>query len=234
MANVATLSWQDGDSMRMADLPHGAPATVGRRADADIVIQNDTVSRLHFILRPGGTGFSIENLSQSTDTRVGGESTLGPKSLKDGDFIQAGDVSFHFHDMARAPGRQEVACSHCSRSNGLIRRECWYCGTSMVNALTAGFKVARPVVRLVGLHGSVTLFAGECAITGESGLLEAVNAGPDTLSIIEASGTDWILGAAAAHNEVRLAGLASAPGDRVRHADALELNGTHHLVLLRT
>lgn len=177
---MATLTWHDGDSLHWADLPSSGAATVGRRSDANIVVANDTVSRLHFIVRASSTGFSVENLSQSTDTRVLGKPIGAPVQLKDGDLIQAGAVSFHLHDLARSPGHQEVACSHCQRGNGLERRECWYCGTSMVNAPTAGFKIARPWCRLAGENGSVTLYNGQSAFLAEGGGLEAGNASQES------------------------------------------------------
>lgn len=230
---MATLTWNEGETIRAADLSAATATTVGRRADATLVVQNETVSRIHFVLRPGATGFSVENLSQSTQTKVGGAPISGARALADGELIQAGTAEFGFHDLARAPGRQEVQCSHCSRPNGVARRECWFCGTSMVNALTTGFKIARPLARLVGASSAVTLFDGECAIRGDGDALEAINAAPETEPIIQQRGSDWVIGPGAAREAVRVSGRGAAPGEKLSHRDALELAGIQYVFLAK-
>ncbi len=228
--HVATLTWHDGDSLHWADLPASGAATVGRRSDANIVVANDTVSRLHFIVRPSSDGFAIENLSQSTDTRVLGKAIAASVLLKDGDPIQAGAVSFHLHDLARSAGHQEVACSHCQRGNGLERRECWYCGTSMVNAPTAGFKIARPWGRLAGEDAFVTLYNGQSAFLAKGGGLEAGSASQES-AVFELTGKSGPSVPSEAPGNPQVSGRpfkGTAP-----HGTIVEVAGRSYVVLTR-
>lgn len=223
---MATLTWQDGDVLSWGDLATSGATTIGRRSDANIAVANDTVSRLHFIIRPSRDGFLVENLSQSTDTRLKGTPIGAPAALSDGDVIEAGTVSFRFHDLARSAGHQEVACSHCHRGNGLERRECWYCGTSLVNAPTAGFTVARPWGRIVGPDEDVTLFNGQSAFLAGNGGLVAGNATEPGAPVIIAS-TSGAMVAEGAPGDPLVNGRAG--GEPITHGSTIQVAGLSYL-----
>ncbi len=228
---MPTLTWLLSNEIEWADLALDTPTTVGRRTDANIVVDDETVSRLHFLMRKTDGGFAVENLSQSTNTLVGGTPIAGAKALTDGDIIGAGNVSFTFHNLSFAPGRHEMACSHCGRNNGLERRECWFCGTSLVNALTAGFKSVTPWARLVGRTEELTLFSGQAAAVGAASALEVTEgAGDDNAVVIPGASGGTVRAGVPVEIVVDKNPIA---GDvPLRHGMSISVGGNRHLVLL--
>lgn len=59
--------------------------TVGREAPADVVFQVPTISKRHFIIRRGDTGFLVEDMRSTNGTYLNGLPVHEPMPLRDGD-----------------------------------------------------------------------------------------------------------------------------------------------------
>lgn len=69
------------------------PAVVGRSADADHQILDDTVSRRHCQLFGDHDGVAIEDLDSANGTRVNGHDLAGELHLRDGDILELGSAA---------------------------------------------------------------------------------------------------------------------------------------------
>lgn len=79
---------------------------VGRRNDCDLRIESSAVSRRHCLLRVHGGKLTIEDLDSINGTLVNGEKVKGKATLKPGDKLQIGPVTFHVEvgeEMPEAP-----------------------------------------------------------------------------------------------------------------------------------
>jgi len=76
------------------DLTNGA--TLGRGAQADIVIEDTFSSSRHARLAPHGDSVVVEDLGSTNGTYLNGEPLTGPQPLHDGDRIRIGDSEFTF------------------------------------------------------------------------------------------------------------------------------------------
>ncbi len=86
-------SKQDGTQMefQLGD----QPITVGRSADADVVLFDERVSRVHCGVRLWDGDFYIKDLKSRNGTWVNGEK-IDVAKLKAGDAIRVGSTTFHF------------------------------------------------------------------------------------------------------------------------------------------
>jgi pSer/pThr/pTyr-binding forkhead associated (FHA) protein len=67
-----------------------APLTVGRAADADLVLADELVSRRHARVSQRGAGAVVEDLGSRNGTFVNGNQIYGPTRLVPGDQLQLG------------------------------------------------------------------------------------------------------------------------------------------------
>jgi pSer/pThr/pTyr-binding forkhead associated (FHA) protein len=67
----------------------GDNLTIGRKADNDVTIESDSVSRHHAVIERKAGGFSIRDLNSQNGTQIQGQA-LSSQLLKDGDTIQIG------------------------------------------------------------------------------------------------------------------------------------------------
>jgi pSer/pThr/pTyr-binding forkhead associated (FHA) protein len=67
-----------------------APLTVGRAADADLVLADELVSRRHARVSQRGAGAVVEDLGSRNGTFVNGNQIHGPTRLMPGDQLQFG------------------------------------------------------------------------------------------------------------------------------------------------
>jgi pSer/pThr/pTyr-binding forkhead associated (FHA) protein len=67
-----------------------APLTVGRTADADLVLADELVSRRHARVSQRGAGAVVEDLGSRNGTFVNGNQIHGPTRLVPGDQLQLG------------------------------------------------------------------------------------------------------------------------------------------------
>lgn len=170
------LSWSLADRSHVADLQGRDSVVVGRSGpEADLLIDNPSVSRRHLVLRRVAAGFVLEHLSQTNPTRVNGAPVTSPVQLRDGDRITVGPVEVTFHDLSSKDRYSGPLCNVCHRENDSDKGDCWYCGTSLVNAPTT-VRQARPVLcRLIAPDRSVAdLYATTALVLSPSGTLSSV------------------------------------------------------------
>ena len=67
-----------------------SPLTVGRAADADLVLADELVSRWHARVSQRGAGAVVEDLGSRNGTFVNGNQIHGPTRLVPGDQLQVG------------------------------------------------------------------------------------------------------------------------------------------------
>ncbi|HEV7938123.1 MAG TPA: DUF3662 and FHA domain-containing protein [Solirubrobacteraceae bacterium] len=79
---------------RLLVAPRGA--TIGRSRDCDIVLEDSSVSRRHAELRPGGQGWTIEDLGSTNGVRINGRPVHGPNEVRTGDRIEIGSTEMLF------------------------------------------------------------------------------------------------------------------------------------------
>jgi pSer/pThr/pTyr-binding forkhead associated (FHA) protein len=79
---------EGADAGRRVELE--APLTVGRAADADLVLADELVSRRHARVSQRGAGAVVEDLGSRNGTFVNGNQIHGPTRLVPGDQLQLG------------------------------------------------------------------------------------------------------------------------------------------------
>ncbi len=92
--NAPFLTDPSGQEHRLA----AERTTIGRAMECDIVITSKRVSREHACIRREGWRTMLEDLGSTNGTYLNTERLLEPASLRDGDQIKIGDVTFTFHD----------------------------------------------------------------------------------------------------------------------------------------
>ncbi len=81
--------------------PFDGPVTVGRATDAEVRLEDTTVSRRHAQLRQSGSGWLLIDLDTQNGTFVNGTRIARPTTLREGDVVQFGGVSTKFHESAQ-------------------------------------------------------------------------------------------------------------------------------------
>jgi pSer/pThr/pTyr-binding forkhead associated (FHA) protein len=69
------------------------PAELGRSPDADLVLDDDTVSRRHAVLHGDRDSLQVEDLGSSNGTAINGNPMVGALSLLDGDLVSFGSAT---------------------------------------------------------------------------------------------------------------------------------------------
>ena len=85
----------------------GASATIGRHASCDLVLDDDTVSRLHARVERTEGGFALMDLGSANGLRVNGEPTTY-RILEPGDVVQVGDCVLRFHGSTDVSVREQT------------------------------------------------------------------------------------------------------------------------------
>ncbi|MPZ22360.1 MAG: FHA domain-containing protein [Dehalococcoidia bacterium] len=171
MSRVAIV-WTHGDSLRVSDLRETSTNLIGRAPGSAVMIDDKTVSRQQALLRPEGADFVIENLSKTNPTKLNGRSIDAASRIVDGDIIAVGSLSMVFNDLAASSALAGPICSHCARENMASDKDCWYCGTSLVNAATVVGQVRTAVARLASADGSPSNAYSGQAFVLESGSVQ--------------------------------------------------------------
>jgi hypothetical protein len=96
----------------------------------------------------------IENRSSTNPTQVDGASPAGPLPLNDGSHVDVGGYRLTFWDLAAGDQYSGPVCSHCHRENSETDADCWFCGTSLVNAPTSIRTRRNVVCRLIASDGT--------------------------------------------------------------------------------
>ena len=75
---------------------------LGRDGDADVRLDDASVSREHALIRVSGGSATIEDLGSKNGTFVGEDRVRSPLPLQDGDVFTLGEVTLLFRDSAQA------------------------------------------------------------------------------------------------------------------------------------
>src|SRR5438045_2742053 len=67
------------------------PLVIGRGEDADVRIQDNSVSRRHARVEPGTEGYMVVDLGSTNGTFVNDKPLGGPSPLHDGDYLRVGN-----------------------------------------------------------------------------------------------------------------------------------------------
>lgn len=209
-----------------------AGGAIGRSPSAGIRLEDETVSRMHAAIRRENDAFVIENRSTKNVTRVDGVALSGPTPLADGATIELGRVRLRFHDLSAGDRLSGPRCSYCERENLATANDCWYCGTSLVNAPTSVIE-RRPVVcRLVARDESVhdLLPNMTLQVAGDGNVRLAPAADMASAGQVRTDG-DWAQVTAAEGATVN--GEPAAAGRTLRTGDLLLVGDAAFLVIAR-
>ena len=100
---MASLCLLDDDGTKAAQWELGAgPVAVGRDGSADVVIDDDSLSRRHFIIQREGDQYLLKDLNSQNGTWVDGE-RAGITPLHHHDCILAGRTLFLFSETRPQP-----------------------------------------------------------------------------------------------------------------------------------
>lgn len=224
-----------GGDLRVFPVPTGG-VRLGRGADADIRLEGDTVSRLHAAVHAEGDGFVIEHLSATNPTHVNDVAIERTVPLADGDQLRLGSAQLTFHDLASGDRLSGPMCSHCSRENRPDDHDCWYCGTSLLNAPTNVLAKREVSCRLVAAEGIAhDLMSGESFGVSASGTGSVHRQG----EIVEGVASIARLEGEAAHTPdpspdgLRLNDAVAAPGQPLASGDVLRWGESTFVVITR-
>ena len=199
-----------------------AGGRIGRGADAEIRFDDNTISRTQAGLRMEDDSYVVENLSETNPTQVNDVAIDRPVPLSDGDRLLLGTVSLTFHDLAAGDRLSGPICSYCSRENMASDLDCWFCGTSLVNAPTTVLERRAVAGRLISVDGAThDLLPDEALTFGEDGLrvarIEEADAAlvrADNDSLVVGDGEEVMV-----NGELASAGASLATGDRLLWGD---------------
>ncbi len=92
----------ESGSSSMFHLPRNGLVLIGRVAEAELQLQDASVSRRHARLTIADGTVSIADLESHNGTRVNGERVVSLRAVASGDVIHVGDVAMVLHRAARA------------------------------------------------------------------------------------------------------------------------------------
>jgi pSer/pThr/pTyr-binding forkhead associated (FHA) protein len=97
---MATLYLLDEDGAMAGEYEIGArPVTIGRDQSATVIINDDTLSRRHFIISREGQGYVLQDLGSQNGTWVSGHQALKERTrLRHNVCILAGRTLFLFSE----------------------------------------------------------------------------------------------------------------------------------------
>ena len=100
---MATLCLLGNDGATLAHWEIGdEPVTVGRGTAVDVKVEDDGLSRRHFVIRREGTDYLVRDASSRNGTWVHGHRTLAAR-LRHNDCILAGNTLFRFSEDHAPP-----------------------------------------------------------------------------------------------------------------------------------
>lgn len=139
--------------------------------------------------------------------------------------LDYGAIEFTFHDLSSGDRISGPMCSHCNRENRAEDADCWYCGTSLVNAPTTQIRAQRVVFRLVDASGErFDVHEREAfVINGETASVVEADAAPQSPDLlVRADG-----------GEVTAAGPAAGEARALSTGDSIEAAGRNLFVVVR-
>ena len=181
------------------------------------------------------TATASKNFSPTDPTRVNGARVDKPVDLADGDLLRIGSVEIGYHNLANASRVSGPICSYCKRENSPTQKDCWFCGTSLVSALS-DVRIRTPLVlRAAGppQQKPIDVFPGEILAfdaEGEASVVREEGAATDVLAIVAASDGPR-LRRGARHPAVMVNGAPVVGDTALSSGDRLEI-GTRQMVIL--
>ena len=88
---VGALVLPDGERVNVAE----KPLSIGRLAECDVVLADDSVSRRHAEVRRQGSDIVVVDLGSTNGTKVNGQ-RVGERTLDDGDLVNVGNATLRF------------------------------------------------------------------------------------------------------------------------------------------
>ncbi|MDQ3937200.1 MAG: FHA domain-containing protein [Chloroflexota bacterium] len=150
---TASLVWQEGGELRVADLAYDGETLIGRSDAAAVRLAERTVSREQAVIRFDGARFVVENRSSTNPTQLAGMPVTEATPLPDAATVKVGTIELAFHNLSAGDRLSGPVCSHCGRENAAEDRDCWYCGTSLVSAATTVRQRLQVICRVVSASG---------------------------------------------------------------------------------
>ncbi len=89
---IITGGGDDGESYQLTD----DEVLIGRSSDAGIVLNDESVSKKHALIRSVDGGWVLSDLGSGQKTRHNGDTVAGEATLNDGDVIEVGAIAFEF------------------------------------------------------------------------------------------------------------------------------------------
>jgi hypothetical protein len=229
----AGITWEDDGQLHAATVDESSQNYLGRAAGSMVMIQDPTVSRQQAMIGWQDGEFRIENLSTTNPTKLNDQPLAQTAVLKDKDAIAVGGVKLYFHDLTAAATISGPICSYCSRENSAQEKDCWYCGTSLVNAPTTIRERRTVACRLVdAANNRHDLFEGQVLALKEGGSPEnayAERLPPGTALVVEPGAGKATLRVHAGSATVN--GQPAADGAEVKTGDVIQV-GSNRLVAL--
>ena len=221
------LTWRDSDAPRARNLDRAGSTSIGRAEGATVRLDDAEVSRDHADIHFESGHFVLANRSRTNPTRINGR-PVEDAVLRDQDELLLGAVTLRFHDLGAHDAISGPICSHCGRENKATDKDCWYCGTSLVSAVST-LRTRRLVVgRILAETGeSLDLYAGQSATLGQGapalllapGQGESASAPPTEVSATE--------------DGMVVAGTADGTGQSLTTGDIVEANGARYVIIVR-
>lgn len=229
---TAAIAWKDGEDLKVAELKESSPNFIGRAPGSMVLLDNSTVSRQQALVRYEDGAYKVENLSTTNPTRLNDQPLSGLVPIKDGDVIKVGGLELTFHDLAASATISGPICSYCKRENSATDKDCWYCGTSLVNAPTTIKERLVAVCRVLSLDGTkFDIYPNQVlalkADGAETGRAEKLPEG--TTATIEAA--EGGLKLRLVSGEATINGEAAVDGDPLRSGDQLLVDGARYTLI---
>lgn len=221
------LTWRESDAPKARNLDSGGSTTIGRAEGTTVRLDDAEVSRDHAEIHFEGGSFVLANRSRTNPTRINGR-PVEEAVLRDQDELLLGAMTLRFHDLSAHDTISGPICSHCGRESKATDRDCWYCGTSLVSALST-LRTRRLVVgRILAETGEfLDLYPGQGATLGQGApaLLQAPGPGE--------SASEPPTEVSATEDGMVIAGTADGKGKSLRTGDVVEASGERYVIIVR-
>ncbi|MEK6607483.1 MAG: sigma 54-interacting transcriptional regulator [Myxococcota bacterium] len=165
-ARAFLVVYQGGRS-RLIDLDEGTAVTVGRSAEATIVLEDTKASRLHARIQREGAGALVEDLGSTNGTFLNGARVRGSARVAPGDELRVGEMrlvlGLSSPRRAIAPMKPEApipaVVEHARRAAKSVDRRALFVHPSMHRV--------RDLLRRVAPSASTVLLLGETGVGKE-------------------------------------------------------------------